>query len=87
MTIQAEISLYPLKTLDLTPVIVSFLHEIESHGLQIEYGRLSSLVSGDSSVVFPALQAAYEHCCDSSKAVLCLKITNTAPPSSIGVRR
>ena len=81
MTVYAEISLYPLKTTDITQHIVSFLQYIASQNLHVEYGRLSSIVSGECSDVFSALNAAFERCCDQTAVAMCLKITNIAPPA------
>jgi uncharacterized protein YqgV (UPF0045/DUF77 family) len=80
MILHAEISLYPLNTPDITQDIALFLNVLESHGLQVEYGRMSSTASGESSLLFSAIRAAFEQCCDTTKAVLCLKVSNAVPP-------
>lgn len=80
MKLHAEISLYTLKTQDITQDIAVFLNVLESRGLQVEYGRMSSTVSGESRLLFSAVREAFEHCCDSTKAVLCLKVSNAVPP-------
>jgi uncharacterized protein YqgV (UPF0045/DUF77 family) len=80
MTLHAEISLYPLKTHNVTQDIAMFLDVLESRGLQVEYGRMSSTVSGESSLLFSAIHEAFEQCCNHTKAVLCLKVSNAVPP-------
>jgi uncharacterized protein YqgV (UPF0045/DUF77 family) len=82
MTLHAEISLYPLDSSDLTHDIASFLDQVESHGLHVTLGQMSSVVSGESSLLFTAIREAFEQCCDSSRAVLCMKVYNAVPPQS-----
>jgi len=81
MILHAEISLYPLSSRDITQDIVSFLGHIESRGLQITLGQMSSVISGDSKLLFSAIREAFELCCDSSKAVLCMKVSNAVAPA------
>ena len=82
MTLHAEISLYPLSTSDITQDIVSFLNHIESRGLTIEWGRMSSIASGESELLFSAIREAFDQCCDTTKAVLCMKVSNAVPPAA-----
>jgi uncharacterized protein YqgV (UPF0045/DUF77 family) len=81
MRITAEVSLYPLKTSDVTPAVVMFVNSVREAGLEVQPGRLSTLVSGESAAVFAALQRAYEQCCAEGAAVLVVKATNIGPPS------
>ena len=80
MILHAEISLYPLKTPEITQAITLFLNVLESRGLQVEFGRMSSTASGESTLLFSAIQDAFEQCCETTKAVLCLKVSNAVPP-------
>ena len=84
MKITAEVSLYPLKTTDVTPAIVEFIDYMRAAGLEVQPGRLSTLVTGESAAVFAALQAAYEQSCRQGAAVLVVKAANIGPPQSEG---
>jgi uncharacterized protein YqgV (UPF0045/DUF77 family) len=81
MIIQAEISLYPLRESDVVPAIYDFVRRLEQAGLQVEVGAMSSLVSGESALVFSALREAYEAACLGGSRVLVVKVRNSSPPT------
>lgn len=60
MKVQAEISLYPLRCGDLTRPIRQFIELLENNKLKVKLGPMSSLISGDSRVVFESLREAFE---------------------------
>ncbi len=59
MRIQAELSLYPLKTDDVTTVIFQFVETLRGAGLEAETGPLSTLLTGEHDLVFAALAQAF----------------------------
>jgi uncharacterized protein YqgV (UPF0045/DUF77 family) len=79
MKVQAEISLYPLRQNELTKPIQQFIELLESNELKIEPGPMSTLVSGDSQIVFQNLQKAFERLADESEVVMTAKISNACP--------
>ena len=79
MMIQAEVSLYPLKELDIATDINDFLNQLKSTGLDVEFGRMSSIVSGELPLVFDGLKEAFQKTADNSQSVLIIKISNACP--------
>jgi len=79
MKIQAEISLYPLRQNDLAKPIQQFIESLESDNLTVKTGSMSSVVSGDSQVVFHSLQKAFEQTAQKYEVVLAVKISNACP--------
>ncbi|MCD6216613.1 thiamine-binding protein [bacterium] len=79
MTIQAEISLYTLGARTQSPAINDLYNILNKHELEIEPGRMSSIISGDSDILFPALQEAFETAAENSQIVMTLKISNACP--------
>jgi len=79
MKVQAEISLYPLRQNKLTKPIRQFVQALEGNQLKVEIGPMSSLVTGDSQVVFESLQKAFEELAEKYEIVLNAKISNACP--------
>jgi len=79
MKVQAEISLYPLRQNDLTKPIQQFIQALESSKLKVELGPMSSLVTGDSQVVFENLQKAFEQTAQRYEIVMTAKVSNACP--------
>ena len=82
MKIQAEISLYPLRQKDLTKPIQQFIQAFESNKLKVELGPMSTLVAGDSQVVFESLGEAFEQLAKEYEVVMTAKISNACPEVS-----
>jgi uncharacterized protein YqgV (UPF0045/DUF77 family) len=82
MKIQAEISLYPLRCSDLTRPIRQFIELLENNKLNVELGPMSSLISGDSQVVFESLKEAFEQLAKEYEVVMTAKISNACPEVS-----
>jgi uncharacterized protein YqgV (UPF0045/DUF77 family) len=79
MKVQAEVSLYPLRQNELTKPIQQFIQALENNKLKVELGLMSSLVTGDSQVVFENLQKAFEQAAQRCDIVLTVKISNACP--------
>ncbi len=79
MKIQAEISLYPLRQNELTKPIRQFIELLKNNKLKTELGPMSTLVSGDSQVVFESLQKAFEKLAQRYEVVMTAKISNACP--------
>jgi uncharacterized protein YqgV (UPF0045/DUF77 family) len=79
MKVQAEVSLYPLRQNELTKPIQQFVQVLESNKLKVELGPMSSLVTGDSQVVFESLQKAFELLAEEYEVVVNAKISNACP--------
>jgi len=79
MKVQAEVSLYPLRQNDLTKPIQQFVESLERDDLNIKTGSMSSVISGDSQIVFQGLQKAFEQAAQKYEVVLTAKISNACP--------
>ena len=84
MKVQAEISLYPLRQSELTKPIQQFVQILENNKLQVKTGPMSSLVTGDSQVVFESLQKAFERLAEKYEVVVNAKISNACPEVNQG---
>jgi len=54
MKIQAEMSLYPLRTLTLAEPIERFVRHLRQSNLEVEMGTMSSRISGECKDLFHA---------------------------------
>ena len=79
MKIQAEVSLYPLRQNDLTEPIQQFVKSLKNDNLNVKTGSMSSVISGDSKIVFQSLQKAFEQAAQKYEVVLTTKISNACP--------
>ena len=79
MKIQAEISLYPLCENEYSQPIKQFIRVLENNNLNVKTGPMSTLVAGDSQVLFEKLQQAFERMAEEYKVVMTVKISNVCP--------
>lgn len=82
MNVQAEISLYPLKTDSLSVPIGKFINNLREASLEVSEGAMSTLVSGELNCVFAALAEAFAVVAEETAAVLVTKVSNACPKSS-----
>ena len=76
MKIQAEVSIYPLRKDDLASPIRQFVDGLENNGLQIKIGPMSSLISGESQLLFESLGEQFRRLAEKYDVVLTAKISN-----------
>ena len=81
VNIQAEISLYPLRTPNLTELIDSFIRHLRQRNLEVEMGTMSSHISGECKDLFHALGIAFEDVAREGEMVLTVKVSNACPLS------
>ena len=79
MKVQAEVSLYPLRQDDLTEPIQQFVESLKNDDLNVKTGSMSSVISGEESIVFQSLQKAFEQAAQKYEVVLTAKISNACP--------
>ena len=79
MKVQAEVSLYPLRQNNLTEPIQQFVKSLKNDNLNVKTGSMSSVISGDSKIVFQSLQKAFEQVAQKYEVVLTTKISNACP--------
>lgn len=79
MKVKAEVSIYPLRQSDLARPIQQFVEGLKDNKLQVKVGPMSSLVAGDSKVVFENLLEGFERLAEEYEVVLTAKISNACP--------
>lgn len=77
--ITAQLSVYPLKQASLSPAINTTLRILREHGLAVEEGVMSSLVSGEEAEIFGALQEAFHEIGADSSIVMVVTFSNACP--------
>ena len=80
--IAAQVSLYPLGQTVLSPAIDEALRIFREHELEVYPGSMSTLISGESSVVFQALQHAFEQSAMQGEVVMVVTFSNACPVPS-----
>jgi uncharacterized protein YqgV (UPF0045/DUF77 family) len=80
MPIAAQISLYPLRQEHLSPAIDAALEVVfRAHGLQVETGAMSSLVTGEDESLFAALKLAFQQASAQGEVVMAVTLSNACP--------
>jgi uncharacterized protein YqgV (UPF0045/DUF77 family) len=74
--ITAQVSLYPLRQESLAPVIGETLQILRDSALEVEPDTMSTLLVGDETTVFEALQAAFHHAAKQSQVVMVATFSN-----------
>jgi uncharacterized protein YqgV (UPF0045/DUF77 family) len=77
--ITAQVSLYPLGQDALSPAINEALDILREHGLDVEMGVMSSLVTGEETAVFTALQSAFSQVAEQGPVVMVATFSNACP--------
>lgn len=81
MRISAQVSLYPLGQEDLSPAIEAALRIFRQAGLVLELGSMSTLIAGEDTQVFSALQQAFHHTAKVGRVVMVATFSNACPLS------
>lgn len=79
MNIQAEVSLYPLRTEELAGPIEMFCQALVGSGLRVQRGPMSARVAGECASVFAGLGQAFAEVAEASEVVLVAKVSNSCP--------
>jgi len=79
MKVQAEVSLYPLRTGKLSGPVIAFCKVLRSHGLDVQTRSMSTCMAGESSDLFGALQEGFERLAQKNPLVMDVKISNACP--------
>ncbi len=79
MKVQAEVSLYPLRTPSLSEAINGFLGRVRRPGLVVEVTPMSTRIEGESGELFQALREAFDAVAAGRDVVLTLTVSNACP--------
>lgn len=77
--ISAQVSLYPLRQESLSPAIDEALEVFRAYGLDVEPGSMSTVITGDDSAVFAALQEALHRAAEQGQVVMTVTLSNACP--------
>ncbi len=80
--IAAQVSLYPLRQVSLSPAIDEALRVFREHGLDVEPGAMSSMIVGDDAAVFAALQETFRRVAEQGQVVMIVTFSNACPVPS-----
>ncbi|MBN2309884.1 MAG: thiamine-binding protein [Candidatus Hydrogenedentes bacterium] len=76
MKIDVEVSLYPLRTANLSEPIDCFLEQLREAELEVESGPMSSHIRGECVALFRSLGEAFEQSVERGGGVLIVKASN-----------
>jgi len=79
MRIQAEVSLYPLRTGDLSEPIDAFCRFLRHDDVKVDPGAMSTLVAGNYDDVFAAIKDAFARAANEYQVVMMVKLSNACP--------
>ena len=79
MKIQAELSLYPLKTDSIESAVKRFIEELEKSDVSVSPGPMSTLVNGESEQVFQVISRCFADAGATGEIVLVAKFSNACP--------
>lgn len=79
MKVQAEISIYPLRTQSLSEPVQEFCRILRGHGLEIKTTAMSTFIRCESRDLFKACDDAIEQLTPKYEVVINMKISNACP--------
>ncbi len=82
MKVQAEVRVYPLKSPRLSGPVNLFCQVLRSRGLHVQTRSMSTLLAGESQVLFEALKEAFQMVAHQNKVVVDLTISNACPDTT-----
>jgi len=80
MNVQAEVSLYPLRTASVGEAVNEFASLLRRAGIDVHVGSMSSLIEGDHTKLFAALAESFGAVARRRQVVLTIKVSNACPP-------
>ncbi len=83
---QAEVSLYPLRSPNLSEPIGKFCEALMKSGLRVVTGSMSTSVSGEVDHVFDGLKSALAEVGKDHEVVLVMKVSNACPADAASER-
>ena len=79
MTSSAQISVYPLRQEHLGPTIEIVRETLEAHRLQAQVGPMSTIVTGETDILFAALAEAFDKAARAGQVVMTFTVSNACP--------
>jgi len=79
MFISAQVAVYPLRQSRFSPTIGKATEVFKKHGLTVDVGAMSTIVSGEDKAVFEALREAFIDIAEKGALVMMATFSNTCP--------
>lgn len=79
MRVSAQISIYPLRQEKLSPAVNAVREALVAHGLDPDVGPMSTVVAGDLSLVFSAIEDAFQAAAAEGDTVATFTVSNACP--------
>ena len=79
MKSSAQISVYPLRQEHLGPTIEIVRETLEAHRLQAQVGPMSTIVTGETDILFAALAEAFDKAARAGQVVMTFTVSNACP--------
>jgi len=76
MLISAQVSVYPLRQVSLSPAIGNVMRVFREYGLEVEEGPMSTMISGEDESLFSALKEAFRVSAEQGDVVMTVTISN-----------
>jgi uncharacterized protein YqgV (UPF0045/DUF77 family) len=80
--ISAQVSVYPLRQLNLAPAIEDAVQVCYARGLEVHPGTMSTLIVGDDEEVFSSLKTAMRSAATRGDVVMVVTFSNACPSFS-----
>jgi uncharacterized protein YqgV (UPF0045/DUF77 family) len=79
MRVSAQVSLYPLRQEKLGPAIETLRRALEGQGLVAQVGAMSTLIAGEASQIFRALEEGFERVAERGAVAMVITVSNACP--------
>jgi uncharacterized protein YqgV (UPF0045/DUF77 family) len=79
MVLSAQVSLYPLRQDHLGRDIEVFANVLRAAGLEPRVGPMSTVVTGETDVLFAALRDAFQTAAAAGHVVMTMTVSNACP--------
>ena len=79
MISSAQLSVYPLRQKRLGPAIAIVRASLQAHGLEPQVGAMSTIVTGESELIFAALGEAFAKVAELGQVVMTVTVSNACP--------
>lgn len=79
MKVSAQISVYALRQEEPGRVVNAVCDALKARGLAPDVGPMSTIVTGESAMVFSAIQAAFEAAAAKGDTVVTMTVSNACP--------
>jgi uncharacterized protein YqgV (UPF0045/DUF77 family) len=77
--VTAQVSLYPLRQESMAPVLGETLKVLRESALEVKPDTLSTLLVGDETTIFSAIQQAFHHAAEQNQVLMVVTFSNAHP--------